>query len=125
MPPAPKRPCLNPHCGALVSGGYCPEHRPQAIRSADAAEWHKLYGAKWQRYRKAYLADHPLCAECDKAGRVTPATVVDHITPHCGDVALFWEPANHQPMCKPCHDSKTAREDGGFGRPKAGECSLE
>lgn len=45
------------------------------------------------------------------------ATVVDHITPHKGDKALFWQRANWQPLCKRCHDIKTAIEDGGFGRP--------
>lgn len=43
------------------------------------------------------------------------ATVVDHITPHGGDVALFWDVANWQGLCKAHHDEKTAREDGGFG----------
>jgi 5-methylcytosine-specific restriction protein A len=47
---------------------------------------------------------------------VEPAAVVDHITPHGGDEALFWDRDNWQPLCKPCHDAKTAREDGGFGR---------
>lgn len=28
----------------------------------------------------------------------------------------MWDECNWQPLCKPCHDSKTAREDGGFGR---------
>ena len=42
--------------------------------------------------------------------------MVDHITPHKGDKALFWQRANWQPLCKQCHDIKTAIEDGGFGR---------
>lgn len=28
----------------------------------------------------------------------------------------MWDSANWQPLCKHCHDAKTAREDGGFGR---------
>ena len=42
--------------------------------------------------------------------------VVDHIIPHKGDKVLFWDRSNWQPLCKTCHDTKTAREDGGFGR---------
>ncbi len=42
---------------------------------------------------------------CAKAGRVTAATVVDHIKPHRGDQKLFWDTANWQALCKPCHDS--------------------
>lgn len=59
---------------------------------------------------------HPLCRICELAGRVTPASVVDHITPHKGDASLMWGQSNWQALCKPCHDHKTATEDGGFGR---------
>jgi len=53
---------------------------------------------------------------CQQRGKLTPATVVDHITPHRGDWDLFWDSSNWQPLCKPDHDHKTATEDGGFGR---------
>jgi 5-methylcytosine-specific restriction protein A len=59
--------------------------------------------------------DHPLCEECKRNGRLTPATVVDHITPHKGNRELFWDESNWQALCKSCHDRKTAKEDGGFG----------
>ena len=49
---------------------------------------------------------------CDAEGLVTPSTTVDHIVPHKGDRTLFWDRTNWQALCKPCHDSKTAREDG-------------
>ena len=78
------------------------------------------YGAKWRRARAAYLAAHPLC-ECKEcmAGeiRVRAAMVVDHKIPHKGDMKLFWDRSNWQAMSKPCHDKKTASEDGGFGNP--------
>lgn len=44
------------------------------------------------------------------------ATVVDHNIPHKGNKVLFWDVSNWQSLCKACHDAKTAREDGGFGR---------
>ncbi len=65
------------------------------------------YDARWRRARKAFLRRHPLCAECMKEGKVTPATVVDHIVPHRGDPTLFWDIKNWQPLCKGCHDRKT------------------
>lgn len=80
------------------------------------------YDHRWRQARNAYLADNPLCAECDKHGRVTPANIVDHIVPHKGNYALFWDTSNWQPLCKCCHDSKTAKEDGGFGN-KGGKVS--
>ena len=59
---------------------------------------------QWRKYRRSFLAEHPLCVEC---GRV--AEVVDHITPvRLG--GAFWQPLNHQAMCHRCHNSKSGRE---------------
>ena len=62
------------------------------------------YGAKWQAYRTRFLRENPTCKLCHQAGRLTRATVVDHIQPHKGDKRLFWLRSNHQPLCKSCHD---------------------
>ena len=71
-----------------------------------------LYKTKrWQRFRAAHLAGEPLCVMCAKAGRLEAATVVDHITPHRGDLDLFWQHGNHQSLCAPCHSSTKQRED--------------
>lgn len=92
-----------PHC-ASASKARADRNRPSARARG--------YDSKWQRESKAFLADHPFCAACD-----SPATVVDHITPHKGDQHLFWDRGNWQPLCTSCHSRKTAREDGGFGHP--------
>lgn len=83
-----------------------------------------LYGYRWQKARSNYLSVNHLCVSCNQ-----PAVVVDHITPHKGNMELFWSVDNWQPMCKSCHDSKTATEDGGFGnkastKPKPG-CTVD
>ncbi len=90
--------------------------QPAALERPRPSAAARGYDRTWREYRAAYLADpaHALCRRCLEDGRATEATVVDHVRPHRGDLALFWDPANHQPLCKPCHDSKTAREDGGF-----------
>lgn len=69
------------------------------------------YGTAWRKFRTVWLMDNPLCAYCLKLGKVTPATVVDHIVPHRGDMALFWQAGNHQSLCKRCHDSTKRREE--------------
>ena len=74
------------------------------------------YSAAWQRARAGFLRSHPLCTKHAAKGETVAASVVDHIVPHKGDKVLFWEHDNWQALCKPCHDRKTATEDGGFGR---------
>lgn len=63
--------------------------------------------------RERFLLKNPLCAECERSGRLTAATVVDHIVPHKRDQALFWDRDNWQPLCKLCHDSIKQREERG------------
>ena len=109
MPRTPKRPCRYPGCPNLCEKGiYCKEHRKEwsheALRGGASA---RGYDARWQKARAAYLKRRPLCAECQKNGALTPATVVDHIIPHRGDRSLFWDERNWQPLCKGCHDRKT------------------
>jgi 5-methylcytosine-specific restriction endonuclease McrA len=76
---------------------------------------HKLYNHLWRQKRAAFLKKNPLCVFCAARGRTAEATVVDHITPHKGDEALFWNQANWQPLCKPCHDIDKARLERGRG----------
>ncbi|MCL6453562.1 MAG: HNH endonuclease [Alicyclobacillus sp.] len=115
MPAKPKHPCNHIGCTELTSERYCPQHQQDARRydrhRAGAAQ--RGYDARWRRYRAAFLRRHPLCAECERAGRLTPATVVDHIVAHKGNRQLFWDPDNHQPLCASCHNRKTASEDMG------------
>ena len=120
MPTAAPTPCRYPGCPALLPApGYCDTHlrsvrKQQDERRGSAAA--RGYGARWRKARALYLSRHPLCAECLRLGRTVAASVVDHIRPHKGSRTLFWDERNWQALCKPCHDAKTAREDGGFGR---------
>lgn len=117
MPSKPKHPCKHPGCSVLISSGsYCPEHSRKQQGETRGSAASRGYGRAWQRESKAYLASHPWCAECQRQGRRTPATEVDHRVPHKGDRRLFWDRSNWQPLCHNCHSTKTAREDGGFGR---------
>lgn len=72
------------------------------------------YDARWRRARLTFLRANPYCQMCRQVGRVTRATVVDHITPHKGDLALFWDAANWQALCATCHSAgKQAQETTG------------
>lgn len=137
MPFAPPRPCLQPGCAALVrgGGGRCEQHtqvRTEIAREKDrerGSAASRGYGYRWSQTSKGFLKRHPLCIECMKSGRVAESKVTDHIVPHRLAEALksedseriqtarelFWDRANWQPLCYPCHSRKTASEDGGFG----------
>ena len=72
-----------------------------------------LYGtAAWQRLRWSVLVrDAFTCRMCSRTEAKTSQLVADHIRPHRGDVALFWDDANLQCLCKPCHDRIKQREE--------------
>jgi 5-methylcytosine-specific restriction endonuclease McrA len=70
------------------------------------------YGHKWREARSAFLKSHPLCVYCQRAGRITAASVVDHIIPHRGDMALFWDRSLWQGLCTHCHNTIKAQEEG-------------
>lgn len=121
MPISAPKPCGHPGCGALVRDGTgrCEKHRRAEARAVDerrGTSAQRGYGYKWQQAREGYLRSHPLCVKHEMRGELVPASVVDHIKPHRGDMSLFWLRTNWQSLCKPCHDAKTAREDGAFGR---------
>ena len=72
------------------------------------------YNWRWEKARKTYLATHPLCVMFNREGHARAATLVDHIIPHKGDTALFWDVrGNWQALCKPHHDKDKQREERG------------
>jgi len=85
-------------------------------RSHEATEYRRLYSsARWRRERLEHLSANPLCIFCQGVDLITAATVVDHITPHKGDLVLFWDRANWQSCCKFHHDrTKAEIERYGF-----------
>lgn len=119
MPYLPPSQCAEPGCGAPVSPALgkrrCPQHERARNATIDANRdpaTRKLYDGKWQKYAKQYRIKHPICRDPDGRHplqrRGTEA--VDHIRDHKGNYRLFWEPNNHQPLCRSCHDAKTMRE---------------
>lgn len=82
------------------------------------SEKHKTYDAKrpsasrrgydrtWRQLRNLVLQEVPLC---QTRGCAALATEVDHIVPLARGGTHDRE--NLQALCKPCHSSKTARED--------------
>nr|WP_217706321.1 HNH endonuclease [Paenalkalicoccus suaedae] len=115
----PKKKCSVVSCNVLTSERFCPDHKKEYYRRLDkerGTAHERGYNSRWRKARLFYLRRHPLCKRCADNGQDVPAQVVDHIIPHKGDAKLFWAEVNWQSLCKSCHDTKTAKEDGGFGR---------
>lgn len=110
MPNKPKNPCSHPGCPNLTDRKYCELHKKEHTSDRPSAE-SRGYDARWRKASKRFLLMFPFCSVCQREGKITKATVVDHIVPHRGDQNLFWDEQNWQPLCKSCHDKKTWRED--------------
>lgn len=88
-------------------------HRPDT-RSAEAQTWRRLYKtARWLRTRRAQLTEEPTCRMCRAAGRITLATVCDHVDPKTKeDPATFFD-GPFQSLCDEepfrCHSSRKQR----------------
>jgi 5-methylcytosine-specific restriction protein A len=117
MPRKPKRPCSYPGCPRLTDGRYCDEHQKLTDKQYNKyqrnPEHRKRYGRAWKRIRDRYIKAHPLCEECYKGNKFTPAEEVHHIIPlskggtHDDD--------NLMSLCKACHSSITARSGDRWG----------
>src|SRR5580704_733274 len=88
--------------------------RRPAQRSPEATKYVRWYHtAGWRALRDRQLRREPHCLMCAQIGRVTQATVADHIVPHRGDRALFFDASNLQSLCLPHHTEKTTRAERG------------
>ncbi|MFA4294428.1 HNH endonuclease signature motif containing protein [Xanthomonas perforans] len=102
-----------------------PQHRPtwwkpykedaKQVKRRHARRALATNSTAWRKLRAVHLAGEPLCRSCAQGGRVTAATDVDHIDGDDSNNAS----SNLQSLCHACHSSKTAKENGGFGRAAA------
>jgi 5-methylcytosine-specific restriction protein A len=128
MPLRPPQPCQHPGCHVLTTARYCHAHRAQAVRvdHRKQSAHQRGYTKEWSRQSRQFLQRNPICCGHSQTC-FAPATCTDHITPHRGNPALFWDELNWQPLCAACHSRKTASEDGGFGNalpsPTAGQAT--
>lgn len=110
---APLRYCAVPGCREKVTHGRCSLHHYHK-RAHETRYQHGQtgYGRKWRKARTAFITrpENVLCVQCKAQGHIRRADEVDHIIPHKGDQAIFWNEANWQPLCRMHHSIKTANE---------------
>jgi 5-methylcytosine-specific restriction enzyme A len=85
--------------------------RPRPKVKARPSSTQQGYNALWAMLSLRVRTEEPIC-RTPRCGRASEHT--DHID---GD-RTNWERWNLQALCRPCHSSKTARHDGGFGNKK-------
>lgn len=83
---------------------------PDTTKAAPWVRWYKT--ARWQRLRWLVLVrDMFTCRKCRRIESDTSKLVADHIEPHRGNEALFWDETNLQCLCKVCHDKTKQAEE--------------
>lgn len=85
----------------------CERHpRQDWAKKVDAPK--RMTGRKLQAARARLFTANPLCAECERAGRVRLATQRDHVIALTDGGAD--DDSNVQGLCDPCHEEKSLGE---------------
>jgi 5-methylcytosine-specific restriction protein A len=120
MPRSAKIPCRHGGCRALLDKpGFCDKHRKEVFKqqrqvlTEDKLEHDRFYRrVQWRNVRALQLSLSPLCCECRKLGKLTPAVVVDHIIERSKGGADY-DMNNLRSVCTSCHNRLTRQGGGG------------
>ena len=101
MPLSPKKPCRKYGCKLFQEKeGYCLDHWiPRSKRQKPSKHDRRYDTIAWQRTRALKKRRFPVCEICLKK----LADTVHHIIP-VDDGGDFWDPGNHQSVCRECHE---------------------
>ncbi|GAA4218581.1 5-methylcytosine-specific restriction endonuclease McrA [Sagittula marina] len=85
--------------------------KPEGQRNA----WHKWYNTtRWRKLRWSVIEAANFTCQRLGCGRIeadTSKLVADHVKPHRGDAALFWDRKNLKCLCQSCHSGAKQREE--------------
>ena len=118
MPYQNKTPCNYPRCSELIGPGksYCPAHKKETARQKNKQRKRdpniaRFYSSgAWQKTRKIYITNNPLCRRCLNKDIVRKSDVVDHIIPIKIDWNKRLDQDNLQSLCNSCHASKSEED---------------
>ena len=108
MPSIPKREKARPWKRKLKG------RKPQAgrLREPDA----RYHTKQWQRTRKLVLLRDAVCVLCERLGKLTPATVADHVIPvrmRDREDDRFYDIETIRGLCTCCHARVSGRQAHG------------
>lgn len=89
-------PCRHPGCGELTTDTRCSKHERQSERVRGTSV-QRGYSYRWQKIRRLYLLQHPLCERC---GQVAEQV---HHKDRKPTGRLRFDFANLEALCRPCH----------------------
>ena len=102
-----------PGCALLTLDGWCDTHRENSTaRQYDqyrGSSSSRGYGSAWQIFRQSYLAQHPLCVDCQAQSVVAVATELHHPIKVAAHPERQFDETNIMALCKPHHSARTAR----------------
>lgn len=120
---------LAPRLGSIASrlGATVGDRKAADRQRNDRAPWRAWYHTKrWEDLRlEVFVRDRFVCQRtgvlCVGKHPAPNSPVANHIRPHRGDPALFWDPDNIETVTKQIHDSEIQSEEqrcgggGGWG----------
>ena len=93
-------------CGAVVDGGCARCRTTPGTSTTYKTTKQRGYGADWKDLSERYRRNHPLCEDCLKDDKVTPASEVHHIVPISVDPTQRMTWSNLVALCTTCHDAR-------------------
>lgn len=119
MPRGPLPFCSVPGC-TVRAHGRCATHQQAQIATERAYQASRLtrhargYTNRWAAYSRGRLARAPWCVGYPAGCHPVPALaeVTDHIVSRERAPERFWDPTNHQSLCRGCNARKARVEDG-------------
>ena len=85
---------------------------PRDQRSEGALVYRALYRtARWKRTRAEQLARQPLCETCLSMGRITAATVCNHVDKDSKATIEGFYAGPFTSECTPCHNGVVQRDE--------------
>ena len=93
-----------------------PQQQQRPVSDAKSIRAIAYNSAQWRKMRDTYMHEHPICEDCLKKGKVTPATDIHHIrSPFRGgeiNWTLLLDYNNLMSLCKECHGLRHAKQQG-------------
>ena len=95
-----------------------PPRNPYGGRGAPKGQpFEPTNNREWWKFSRQFLKENPWCCRCRTMERWTAARVTDHVIParklYAKDPSLIYDKTWLQPLCQPCHGTKTLHERRG------------